>query len=145
MNTLLIFAVVPACNLVFFVWFSRVTLVRILVLRHQLVRRRQSSDGGRGVPLYQHSGWSRVEIRIGLLLVTRAAERVSPRVLVMLVGTFDLAVILLYFGVVPAIAYVSMRRIHGFEDYTLCLGLSEMVRRADSPVALVTERGEARS
>jgi hypothetical protein len=36
MDTLLIFAVVQAFNLVVFAWFNRVTLVRILALRHQL-------------------------------------------------------------------------------------------------------------
>ncbi len=36
MNTLLILAVVQSFNLVFFAWFNRVALVRILVLRQQL-------------------------------------------------------------------------------------------------------------
>ncbi len=37
----------------------------------------------------------------------------------MLVGIVDLTIILLYFGVVLAIGYVSMRKIHGFEDYAV--------------------------
>jgi hypothetical protein len=36
MNTLLVFAVVQAFNLVVLVWFNRVALVRILALRQQL-------------------------------------------------------------------------------------------------------------
>ena len=37
----------------------------------------------------------------------------------MLVGIVDLTIILLYFGVVLAIGYVAMRKIHGFEDYAV--------------------------
>lgn len=37
----------------------------------------------------------------------------------MLVGTFDLAIIMAYFGVVIFIGYVSMRKVHGFEDYAV--------------------------
>lgn len=37
----------------------------------------------------------------------------------MLVGTVDLAIILLYFAVIVFIGYVSMRKVHGFEDYAV--------------------------
>ena len=37
----------------------------------------------------------------------------------MLVGPIDLGIVLLYFGVVLAIGYVSMRKTHGFEDYAV--------------------------
>ncbi len=36
MNTVLVFAVVQAFNLVVLVWFNRVALVRVLALRQQL-------------------------------------------------------------------------------------------------------------